>query len=343
MLTDRDDIDKQLLLHAIDDAYGLGLHTIAFVPKGQEAYTYVAQAAAGAYFVRLQPAEKARELERVYPVLHVLQRHGLSGVLAPLSTRAGRSTIMFGAELVAVFPLVEGVTLWQRGASPSDIEAAISIIARLHTTQPPNPLPRELFDNPFEQLIRRALDVAPAANREWRPLQGQACRLLAAERGDILRSLDLFERLGGQMRRQVREWVPTHGDPNHDNFLEDRHGSLHLTDWGELAIGPPERDLWHFSDNMFDVALRRYISLRPLDALNIDAFAFYAYRWVMQEIADYSTRLLFDDLGSAEDEYAWKELQNYLPIRHDPLAEGLEQIRQVIHEVMSDDAPALTP
>ena len=48
MLTDRDDIDKQLLLHAIDDAYGLGLHTIAFVPKGQEAYTYVAQAAAAA-------------------------------------------------------------------------------------------------------------------------------------------------------------------------------------------------------------------------------------------------------------------------------------------------------
>jgi len=334
MLTERDDIDKQLLLRAIDDAYGLGLHTIAFVPKGQEAYTYVAKAADGAaYFVRLQPADKARELERVYPILHQLQRE-LSQVLAPLVTRTGRSTIRLGDELVAVFPFVEGVTLWQRGATPSDIQAAVSIIARLHATRLPEHVPREQFDNPFEQPIRHALDLALSSRSSWPPLQLEACRLLAAEHSDILRSLELLDRLGQQARLHVQESVPTHGDPNRDNFLEDVQGTLYLTDWGELAAGPPERDLTHFTGELFEVALRRYISVRPLKALDIDAFAFYEYRWSMQEIADYTTRLLFSELGPTEDEHAWAELQRYLPIRHADIADGMEEIRRVIDAVL---------
>lgn len=331
MQTERDDIDKQQLLLALEAAYGLALRSIVFTPKGEEAYTYIARTADDTlYFVRLQPADKARDLERLYPLLVDLQRQGLDHALAPLATCAGSFTVIFAGELVAVFPFVDGVTLWQREATLDDIGAAVSIIARLHGLSVPEQLPRERFDNPFAQPIRRALELALSARRVSSPLQQAACRLLAAHHGDIRRTLTYFEQLGRQARRQVRAWVPTHGDPNMDNFLEDRDGRLYLTDWGELAAGPPERDLWHFSDKAFDLALRRYASECPLETLNLDAFTFYAYRWSLQEIADYATRLLFGRLGAVEDEHAWAELQAYVPIRHAEIAESVQQIRKVV-------------
>lgn len=55
--------------------------------------------------------------------------------------------------------------------------------------------------------------------------------------------------------------------------------------------------------------------------LCLELFDFYIIRWVLQEIADYSSLLLMLAPHDAEGQtHAWRELQPYLPIPHDAIA-----------------------
>jgi aminoglycoside phosphotransferase (APT) family kinase protein len=159
-------------------------------------------------------------------------------------------------------------------------------------------------------------------------------RLLQAEQTDILATFVKMDQSGVRAKALSTDWVLTHGDPNLDNLLKDGHGQLHLTDWGEIALGPPERDLFAFTGEGFEAFLRTYKRLRQHVVLHAEIFAFYFYRWTMQEIADYATRILFERRGQVEDEHAWAELQPYLPIRHDHIAQGLRELQAVLERVL---------
>ena len=130
--------------------------------------------------------------------------------------------------------------------------------------------------------------------------------------------------------------MPTHGDPNLANILIDERGALHLTDWGEVALGPRERDLFHFTGERFEAFLRRYLGTVGLVELHERLFAFYTYRWTVQEIADYTTRILFRNTDPEEDRHAWEELAPYLPIRHEAIEAELRAIGAVIRRVAGD-------
>ncbi len=142
-----------------------------------------------------------------------------------------------------------------------------------------------------------------------------------------------MEQLQNRAQQSVSEWVLTHGDPNLDNLIKDQEGELHLSDWGDVAFGPPERDLFAFTGKGFEAFLRQYTSIRQGIGLHPDIFAFYFYRWSMQEIADYTGHILLEGLGPPEDEHAWVELQKYLPIRHKEIAASLEALRDILERV----------
>lgn len=331
MKTDTSAIDKHALGQALNAAYRLDVSELSFMPKGEDAYAYLARSPDGTRrFVRVQAVGRAPALEQVYRATRALHDdHGLWQVVAPDATRQGAYTLPFGDYLVAVFPFIEGATLWQHGASDDDIAAAATLLAAVHHCDPQRlpPLAAETFANPFEAPIRRALHVAAAPPADCTLVQREACRLLHAERADIEATLRHMARIGEAARQHTDTWLLTHGDPNLDNFLKDSHGALHLTDWGEIAPGPPERDLFAFTDARFDVFLQQYAALRGPLALRAETFAFYFYRWALQEIADYATRLLFQQPGPEEEAHAWAELQDYLPMRHAGIAQSLEAVQ----------------
>ena len=69
-------------------------------------------------------------------------------------------------------------------------------------------------------------------------------------------------------------------------------------------------------------------------ALHEPVVTFYAYRWVVQEIADYTTRILFHNTDPAEDEHDWAELQPYLPVRHDDIAATVRRTMAIVDLVL---------
>ncbi len=339
MKTDTSEIDKRALAQAINAAYGLDVSDLAFMPKGEDAYAYLARSSDGTrHFVRAQALSRAPALEQVYDATRALHdERGLWQVVAPYATRHNTCTINFGAYIVAVFPFVDGTTLWQHGASDDDITAAAMLLAAVHQcdSQRLPPLVTETFANPFEVPIRRALRMAAAPPDNCSPLQREACRLLHAEHTDIEATMQRMAQLGAVAQQHTSRRVLTHGDPNLDNFLKDPHGTFHLTDWGEVALGPPERDLFAFTGMHFDVFLPQYIAACGPLALHAETFAFYFYRWTLQEIADYATRLLVQPLGPAEDAHAWAELQDYLPVRHADIEQSLAAVQAVCSRSMA--------
>jgi aminoglycoside phosphotransferase (APT) family kinase protein len=336
--TDTQDINKQQLTRAINVAYGLDLSSLTFVPKGEDAYAYVGQASDGArYFIRAQAARRAGPLESVYAITHALHtQFGLRAVVAPLPTRQGTYILNHGSYVVAVFSFFQGRTLYDQDASDADLAQAASIVAALHSSGAAQDMPslqRESFANPFEAPIRQALQAIDAPTPRSNTYQRRLLQLLAAERADLLATLEKMRRLGARARGLTTDWVLTHGDPNLDNLLKDERGQLHLTDWGEVALGPPERDLFAFTGAGFEAFLWPYVRARKQVRLHPEVFAFYAYRWTVQEIADYTTRILFHSLGEVEDEHAWEELQPYLPVRHRHIALGVQALRTVLERV----------
>jgi spectinomycin phosphotransferase len=336
--TDTRDINKQQLAWAINAAYGLDLLSLTFIPKGEDAYAYVGRTSDGVrYFIRAQTASRAGPLERVYDITHALHtRFGLSAVVAPLPTRRGTYTLNHGSYVVAIFSFIQGRTLYDQGVSDADLAQAAHIVAGLHNSSAALDMPslqRETFGNPFETPIQQALQAIDAPAPRPNTYQRRVIHQLAVERADLLATLEQMRQLGERARGLATDWVLTHGDPNLDNLLKDEQSQLHLTDWGEVALGPPERDLFAFTGKGFKIFLQPYLRARKRVQLHGEIFAFYFYRWTVQEIADYTTRILFHSLGEQEDEHAWVELQPYLPVRHSHIAQGVQALRTVLERV----------
>jgi aminoglycoside phosphotransferase (APT) family kinase protein len=334
------ELDQAVLVQRIRSEYAVNVSQLTFLPKGEEAYTYLARTTAGErYFVRVQDTARTPTLESIYQLTHALQQQtGLSPVVAPLATPGGRLAIRLGAFLVALFPYIEGASLWEQGAMPGDLAQAGKIVASLHergAAVAPAHWPRETFANPFRLPIEAAIECAIQFSLEEDLHQRQVIERLVAAQSDIEETFARMEHLQTAVLRLPIDWVLTHGDPNLDNFLKDEQGKLHLTDWGELAWGPPERDVFAFIHlgEGFATFLRKYATRRPHVRLHVELFAFYSYRWAMQEIADYAPRILSGELYGQARDHAWTKLQEYLPIPHAAIDARLHQVQTALDSI----------
>ena len=338
MKLDTSGIDRAQLCRLLNAEYGLHVASATFLPKGEEAYGYVAEEPGGTrHFVRAQRAADVATLESVFAVTSALRMQcGLSPVVAPYPNRRGTFTCQHDGYVVAVFPFIEGATAYELGLSDEGLAQAAALVRALHASAGcigGRLVHRETFENPFEAPILRALRLAEEPEPRANAYQQRVRRLLADERADLVATLATMRRLRDEARRLEFDWVPTHGDPNLDNFLVDARGDLHLVDWGEVALGPPERDLFFFTGERFEAVLALYAGATGTVRLHEPLFAFYTYRWTLQEIADYATRILFRNVDPDEDRHAWEELAPYLPIRHEVIQADLRAIGQVIRQV----------
>ena len=319
----------------LHSAYGLPITTIAGVPKGEDADAYCATATTGErYFVRVEHGHRDDRLAVALAASAELRAQGgLHAVVAPLPTRQGAVTSRLGDLTVALFPYVDGATATDFPLGEPDWQRLAAVMATLHASdirRGIGALPRETFANPFAATIRRTLQRAASTDTWSLPCQQQAAALPLANRADLEVTLTGFARLGDLARRLGSAMVLTHGDPNLSNVLRDNLGALHVIDWGGLGLGPRERDLMAFTEERFAIFLEGYLARAGLVRLHLDLFAFYALRWVLQEIADYGSRLLLEPVDAEGQAHAWRELQPYLPIPHAALATDHEAVWQTL-------------
>jgi spectinomycin phosphotransferase len=320
--------------------YGLSITTLAFTPKGEDADAYRATGSGGEqYFVRVQRGTEDVRQDTTYAALEMLRADcAMPAIVAPLRTTRGCFISRLEQHTVAVLPFIDGTTAFDTTLSETQWRQLAAIMAMLHTSGNRcvvPALPHETFANPFAVPIDRVMRRATSAITPTSSEQTRVLALLREQRADLERTLQRFDHLAEQARSIALPQVPTHGDPNLANVLIDRTGSLHLVDWGELALAPRERDLTFFTGERFAAWLEAYLEHTGRVRLHLELFTFYLYRWVLQEIACYTSRILLEPGEELEQAHAWQELQPYLPIPHASIAMGVDAVRQVLSPLVT--------
>jgi len=342
MRAEAPDLDKLELIRLLNAEYGLDIAALTFVPKGADSYGYLAEATDGRrFFVKAHDTRRmanAHDLERALRVVHHLRAHcGLPFALAANANRWGQMVCPLGNYIVAVFDFIEGATAFEKRLTLAERDRVAEALAWLHHTGSwPEEVPPEVetFTLPFKALLLNVLDTAAATTTWPREDQWRLRELLDRERSDILATMEKVEQLGCDLRDKV-QLVVIHGEPSAGNILRMPAGELYLIDWGEVALGPAERDLSSFAGEGFESFLAHYVSvLNTPSQLRAEVFGFYFYRWALSEIADYGLRIFFGPPDPEELAYAWEELPDYLPIQHKTIEAGVEAVRKALRRVV---------
>ncbi|CAI8054018.1 hypothetical protein GBAR_LOCUS29524 [Geodia barretti] len=103
--------------------------------------------------------------------------------------------------------------------------------------------------------------------------------------------------------------------------------TIHLCT-NEIDTRPAEKDLVAFTGERFDVVLDGYVERKRNGVtLHVDIFGFYIYEWTLNEIRDYSTKILFKNKDTQQNEYDWESLQDYLPPNRELMEDGIAAIQ----------------
>ena len=340
MKTDTSGIDTGALAREIRARYAIPIESLTFVPKGEDAFSFVGTGENGnEVFVRAQPDAESGKLDLAYRFVDAL-RSGcdLPEIVAPQPTLHRELAFQSGAFVISVFPRIAGTSAYERAIDERHLAHIARVIARMHDCRcVVMDAPRIVtFTNPFEAEIREAFILAKTLPDDATGLQLQTAELVSRETQDVLDGMRRMHDTVAPVAAKDMAFVPTHGDPNLANIMIDGDDGIHIIDWGDVGLGPRERDLFFFVGDDFERFLRRYLSHTGPINLHLPLFTWYDYLWVFQEIADYACPILRGTLQDEEEQHAWEELQPYLPIRHDAIARNAVAVKQVIRQLASE-------
>jgi spectinomycin phosphotransferase len=248
-------------------------------------------------------------LRRAFGTARALhQEGGLEFVVAPEPTPAGEIVRRIDSRYtVAVFPFIDGTSRgFYEGAPPEERAELVRMLARLHRATPvAAPTARHIsVDLPGRDDLETALQ---SLDSQWvgGPFSEPARALLAGHRAGVVRLLDGFDQLAGEVAASGSRPVITHGEPHGGNFIRTG-GRLVLVDWDTAGLALPERDLWLVDAG--DGAELNLYSEASGRRVNKDAIALYRLRWKLDDIASFANRLRLPHSRTADAEHAWLSL-----------------------------------
>ena len=329
--------DKTELLQHLRAAYALSLQSLTFFPEGEDSYGYVAVSETGEkYFAKASTSVPNICLQVASFLRH---RGNISGVVAPLKTIDRTLSIRWHDFRVSLFPFIEGRSrwdLWKIGKDFTDAELSqtATLLATLHCSTDaidPSCLPVAKYDLPLRNELYAVLEASTKKIPSQNQYQKRLLEALAQHRSAVLETLDRYDNLGHSAATQQTPFVLTHGDPTPGNLILDTENRLHLIDWDGVCLGPPEKDLVSFTGKRFEVVLERYLRERQNTvSLHADIFGFYIYEWTLNEIRDYSTKILFKNKDPQQNAHDWESLQDYLPPDRELMEDGIAAIRDTL-------------
>lgn len=267
-----------------------------FQPLGEDSWNY----RYGDFWFSLRQDLRGSDT-RCYDALPEIAMHSNAAVIAPISDRSGSVVNEFQGLPLLVFPFVEHTTFVDHTPTPHQREQIVALLNDLHRTPPNEGLAVEDFALDFHGDLEHALNWSDGAFIDTGPLSRQAYEMLFAARHQLESWIEEHRTLAEACRNQDTTTVLTHGEPLPANILRLGDGTLALIDFTEMKLGPPERD-WIHLERCFSIAM----PMRP------DFRDFYRLRWRLSEIAEYSSVLTAEHVGTPEQKVMLQRLGAFL-------------------------------
>jgi len=296
-MRERPPLSDGALAATLADGWGVAVASVEFLPVGNDsrAWSFGVVAADGSRRfckVRRGPADPGAVRVPMF-----LREQGLEEVVAAVPTVDGEPWRPLAGFTLLLYPWVEGRPAMEQGLSDRQWTALGRFVAALHRTALHRTalaaaVTRESFV-PWGTGPVRALDAR--IDEDWlaEPLRHELAGLWRAHRTEIGVAADRAERLGRVVAAARPALVLCHGDLHTANLLVGHRDRLAVVDWDGLLLAPRERDL------MFVTGEERTRFLEGYGPATLDrtVLAYYRWEWVVQELADYGTRVLDDRLG----------------------------------------------
>jgi len=299
-MLERPDLPDETILSGLRDGWGLAVQSLDFLPIGNDAcaWAYSVQCSVSErYFLKLRRLpldDVALDLPQALFSL------GIRAAVAPLAALDGRLWRATGDFGLILYPYIDGQNGMSTGLTPAQWVEFGGILRALHEARLPGALleriPRETFQPPWLDMARRIDQLVIECSFSsphraelaafWRERSRQINEL-CARAGEI----------GAMLRGRPQNFVLCHADIHTANLIVDPGSGLHIVDWDQPVLAPPERDLtFVVSDGSpehrgpEEAMFFKGYGETPIDLL---ALAYYRYEWCVQELGDYGQRVFF--------------------------------------------------
>ena len=300
-MLEKPEIDENTVAAYVQDAYGLEVAGITFLPLGADSNTAVYRVVdrtGRPFFLKLRSGDFA---ESSVTLPRFLRDHGLSQIIAPLADQAGRLWNDLGDFKLILYPFVEGRDGYKVSLTePQWIEVGAAL-RRLHTLALPPELSRSIRREAYAPVWRDRVKgwLARVEVETFdEPVAAETATLLRAQRDAIGDLVGRAERYARALRRRSLLPVVCHGDLHAGNFHLTGDGRLYIVDWDEPVLAPKERDLMFAGAGLMggwrspeEEEALFYQGYGPAEA-DRQALAYFRYERIIADIAVYSEELL---------------------------------------------------
>lgn len=297
-------LPQTALVDALDTGYMLVVQTLEFLPLGDDAtsavYRVVAQMAdephqpAQTYLLKVKQGGATPASLAIPAHLHT---NGLFAVVAPLPTKWGELAYLYRESTLILYPFIAGETGMDRGLTDREWAAFGRLMKAWHTYRlRPDllaQLPRELFLSPHLATVTQ-LERFIGHHQFAAPHQQALIRFWQHKQHEINAICRRLRTLGDRLRQMTPPFVLCHADIHTANLLLKSDGSMAVIDWDGVMFAPKERDLIFVMARATVRFAAEQAFFHGYGGVTVDplAFAYYRYEWVVQEIADYGSRVL---------------------------------------------------
>jgi spectinomycin phosphotransferase len=317
-------IPDKTIIACIQQAYGLSIAEIAFLPLGADVSTAVYRVRSGdqvSYFVKLR---KGNFEETSVTLPKFLSGQGIPGIISPIETKTHALWTTFEDFHLILHPFIERRDGFRVVLSENqwfDFGAALN---RIHNTEIPpkirENIKHETYSQKWRQITRRFLEQI--GHESFADPVAVELTVFLKNKQDVIEDLLLrTERLALKLQADSSPNTVCHADAHAGNLLiEDGSNKLYIVDWDNPILAPRERDLMFIGGGQgfkgYTAEEEETLFYRGYGqtATNLFALTYYRYERIIQDIAAYCQELLLTDEGGSDRAQSLQYLKsNFLP------------------------------
>lgn len=309
-------IDRSILIKTLEHQYALQIDRLDFVPLGEVACSYIVHAQNSEhYFLKLYTDTRAgrlfsARLDFYLPLCRRLKEEGVVERLpCAVATVHGELKIQLSSgDTLVLFDFIAGANVGCEAPMPDELFAQLgALFGRLHARGVAcvNDQSRaETYEVPFADGMKKAFADFSSVDQRARPGRVALRQLLQPREAEVLGYLERLLELQKAVRLLDVPHVLCHTDLHGDNLIADTEGYLHALDWEGVLLAPVEHDLFmYIGDERFvEVFLPAYERECGKLQLRRSVLAFYFYRRLLEDLADWFLRILYEEQTDAQDQ-----------------------------------------
>ena len=350
MLT-KPEINDQEIIKCLQNAYGLRVRHIYFLPLGADFNTAVYRVTADDntdYFLKLRSWGFCNASVMVPKCL---SEFGLKQVLSPLATKSRQLWSNLRTFKVILYPYVDGRSGVEAKLSDQQWIQFGSSIKKLHTADIPKSVtchvPEETFSSKWCNTVTFFLERIK--NEAFDDTVASKMAVFLKSKSELIFSLiKRTEELREILQNQSFEYVLCHADIHGWNLLIDGNDDLYLIDWDTLILAPKERDLMFIGAGIWDSGFtsteeNKFFSKGyGQTEINQDAMCYYRFERIIQDIGEYCEQIFLSDEGHNDRVQSFKYLQaNFQANSTIERAYQLDNLRKILQGYVLQVAQAI--